>query len=117
MSDFTIYSGDFKRVRISVYDDQGLEVDLNLSTQIIFQIAPWAGAPFLLEKTKTAGQVTTFQPVGSAVNNGLLAVINAGDLVARAGEYYYIARITMPDGILDTVRDGTFTVKDVPQAA
>jgi hypothetical protein len=37
--------------------------------------------------------------------------------VGRGGEYYYIARITMPEGILDTVRDGTFTLKDVPQAA
>jgi hypothetical protein len=117
MSDFTIFSGDLKRVRITVYNDEGDPVDLDLATEIEFQISEWAGGPVILEKLKSLGEVTTFEPEGSTVNHGLMALISAGDLVGRGGEYYYIARITMPEGILDTVRDGTFTLRDVPQAA
>jgi hypothetical protein len=117
MSDFTIFSGDLKRVRITVYNDEGDPVDLDLATEIEFQISEWAGGEIILEKLKSLGEVTTFQPDGETMNNGLMALISAGDLVGRGGEYYYIARITMPEGILDTVRDGTFTLKDVPQAA
>jgi hypothetical protein len=86
MTDFTMFSGDFKRVRIQVLDDLGAEVDLDLATEIIFQIAEWAGGPVILQKTKSGGAISTFIPAGSTVKSGLQATILTGDLAVRSGD-------------------------------
>jgi hypothetical protein len=120
MSDYEIYSGDTKRIRVPVYEESGTPVNLANADEITFTISEWAGGPSLVTKRLSTDGINLYIAADAGgVYNGLEAIIEAGELVARGGEYYYRARVSIPTQtedptVIDTVRSGTLTVLDVP---
>src|SRR5215218_5068013 len=107
-TDFEIYAGDTKRVRIDVVDDAGDPLDLT-TADLTWVLAPWAGGSSILTKTDVDG-IAISVPAGGSVSSRMTVTIDAGD-VTDPGDYYHAARVEI-SGVVDTVRAGTVRVLD-----